>query len=163
MHDQTTAPACGGINGDRAPGLAEQVMDDGPALDDLGQHPVAVLSAAVLKAARQRYRESQADFAVRAGVTPDVVAGAEDETRPSWALSYSGFVALANAISALDPGLLGVFETATACDLILSCVLDGDQTFATDVLMKPGSRDLARSLLRLAITGKSAGDLTVVC
>jgi hypothetical protein len=44
-----------------------------------------------------------------------------------------------------------VFETAAACDLLLTCVLNGDQFMATDVLTDPDSQDLARALLRLAI------------
>lgn len=47
-----------------------------------------------------------------------------------------------------------VFETATACDLLLSCVLNGDQVMATDVLTEACSRDLAWALLRLAITSE---------
>lgn len=159
MQDEPTVPAGGRINGHPAPGPAERVLGDGPALDDLGDCPVAVLSAAVLRAARQRFTNSRTDLAVRAGVPPEVVAGAEDGTRPAWALSFFDFIALTGAVARIGPGLRGVFETAAACDLLLSCVLDGDLTLTTDVLRDPGSSGLARALLRLAVTGELRSDL----
>jgi transcriptional regulator with XRE-family HTH domain len=133
---------------------ADTVLDSGRTAADLDEHRVAVLSAAVLRMARQGYRESQTHFAERAGVTANVVEGAEDGTRPAWALPYCQFAALAGAASALNPWLRTLFETAAACDLLLSCVLNGEQAFATVVLMQPGTRELAKSLLRLAITGE---------
>ncbi len=69
MHDQTTSAV---------PGLVNRIPADGLAVEDLGEHPVAVLSSAVLTLARRGYRETRADFALRAGVAPDVVAGAEE-------------------------------------------------------------------------------------
>jgi len=81
-----------------------------------------------------------------------VVAGAARGICPAWALPYADFTALADAASAVWPG--EVFETAVACDLLVSCVLDGEQVMATDVLAQPGSRGLARALLRLAITSE---------
>jgi len=144
MHDQPTSVT---------PGLTETVLGGGPPGDDLGQHPVAVLSATVLRVARLGYRESQAQFAVRAGVSLAVVCGAESETRPVWALAYTEFVALADAVSVLNPWLRDWLETAAACDLLLTRVLDGDQVLTTDVLTEPGSRYLAKKLLRWATTG----------
>ncbi len=116
-------------------------------------YPVTKLSAAVLKMARQVCGESQTDLAACAGVAPDVVDEVEDGTRAAWALPYFEFTALADAIAVLIPQLRGWFETATACDLLLSCILEGDQVLATDVLAEPGSRYLAKKLLRWAITG----------
>jgi hypothetical protein len=134
---------------------ATQGLSDVPVngAEDLRQHAVAVLSAAVLVATRTGYRESQADFADRAGVSLDVVRDAENGTQPVWALPYGEYVALADAVSVLNPRLRGWFETAAACDLLLTCVIDGDQVLAADVLVEPGSRYLAKKLLRWAITG----------
>ncbi len=139
------------------PGEADRALSEAVAAGDPGEHPVAVLSAAVLTAARRAYRESQADFARRAGVPPGVVRGAEDGTRPAWTVPYFEFTALADAVSALNPWIRGMFETAAACDLLLSCVLNGNQVLATDALAEAGSQDLARALLRWAVTGELRG------
>ncbi len=155
MRNQSTAHVGAVTGGPRAEGPAGRVLDVGPEIGDLRQHPITTLSAAVLKAARQGDRERWAGFAARAGVAPEVVHDAENGTRPAWALPYFEFTALTDAVSALNPALRDVFEVAAACDLILSCVLAGDQTFATDILMQPGSQDLVRALLRLAVTGES--------
>ena len=120
----------------------------------LGRHPVAVLSASVLKAARTGCGESQEEFAVRAGVDLHVVRGAEDRTRPVWDLPYATFTALSDAVSALNPSLRTVFETAAECDLMLTCVTRGDQAFSTDALADDDTRDLAVGLLRWAVTGE---------
>jgi hypothetical protein len=116
-----------------------------------GGHPVAVLSAAVLRLTRQHRGESRASFAVRAGVAQAAVYGAEDGSCPAWALPYFEFTALADAVSVWWPR--PAFETAAACDLLMSCVLAGDLVFATDVLAAE-TRDLAKALLRWAITGE---------
>lgn len=131
---------------------AHRVLDDGPAHEDVGQHPVGVLSSAVLLAARRGRGEDQAAFAARAGVAAELIFEAEDGTQPVWALPYDEFTALADAVAVSCPR--PVFETTAACDLLLSCVLDGDQVLATDVLVEPCSQDLARALLRLAVTGE---------
>jgi hypothetical protein len=96
-------------------------------------HSMAALSATVLWAARVGYGESPTDFACRAGVASHVVKGAEDGSRPAWVLPYPEFAALADAAAVLNPSLRSMFETAAACDLLLTCVLDGDQVLATDV------------------------------
>jgi len=136
-----------------------RVEDDEPAAadHDLGQHAVTVLSSSMLKAARCAGQESQADLATRAGVPVGVVKGIEDGTRAAWALPYSEFAALVDAVAARCPG--SAFETAAACDLLLSCVLDGDRVFATDVLAEPGSQELAIALVRLAVTGELDSEL----
>lgn len=54
----------------------------------------------------------------------------------------------------LDPLLREVFETAAACDLLITCVMRGDQAFGTDVLAHGDTRDLAVGLLRWAVTGQ---------
>lgn len=141
MHDQS-------ISASAAP-----VLEDGLAAEDLGEHPVVVLSAAVLRAARTGCHASQDDFARRAGVPAAVVVGVEAGTSPAWALSYCRFSALADAVAAASPWTPAMFETAAACDLLLSCVLDGDQVFAADVMTAMGTRDLAAVLLQWAITG----------
>lgn len=130
----TTGP---GMCGDSAPGRS-----------------VAALSSRVLILARRECQESPEGFADRAGVAPEVMSEAENGTQPAWALPYDEFTAIADAVSAVDPGLRVLFEAATACDLLLNCVLDGDQVLATDVLVEPASRDLARALLRLAAAGE---------
>src|SRR6266516_5229023 len=134
-------------------GLAEWVLSRGPPVDSLGGHPIAALSATLLRLARQGHRESQADFAARAGVRLGVVCEAEDGTRPVWALPYAEFLALADAVSVLNPWLREWFDTAAACDLLLTRVLEGDQVLAADVLTDPSSRYLAKKLLQWAITG----------
>jgi hypothetical protein len=115
---------------------------------------VAVLSAAVLAAARTGYREGRADFAARAGIGLHVVEGAEDGTGPAWELPYAEFMALADAVAVLNPSLRDLFETAAACDLLVTCLLDGDQAMATDVLADDDTRDITVALLRWAITGE---------
>jgi len=137
--------------------LAQRVPDDGLDAEDLSQHPVAVLSSAVLRAARHARAEDQAGFAARARVAVGVVIGAEDGTQPAWALPYEEFTALADAVAATCPRPL--FETAAACDLLLSCVLDGDQVLATDALVEPCSQALSRALLTLAVTGEPDAEL----
>lgn len=119
-------------------------------------HRVSALSAALLQAVINTYGENHESFAVRAGVAAEVVAEATAEIHPAWALPYDEFTALADAVAALWP--CAVFETAAACDLLLSCVLNGEQFLATDVLTEPCSQGLARALLRLAITSEPAGE-----
>jgi hypothetical protein len=119
-----------------------------------GERPVAVLSSAVLATARAAHGESRAQFARRAGADPAVVEGAEDRTRPAWDLPYAEFAALSDAVSMLNPLLREVFETAAACDLLLTCVMRGDQAFSTEVLAHHDTRNLAVGLLRWAITGE---------
>jgi hypothetical protein len=98
------------------------------------RQPVAVLSAAVLVAARAAYGEDRADLAARAGLAVHVVDGAEDGTDPAWSLAYPEFMALADAVAAPHASRRELFETAAACDLLVTCLLDGDQAMATDVL-----------------------------
>jgi hypothetical protein len=114
-----------------------------------------VLSAAVLIAARAAYNENRAALAARAGLDVSVVDGAEDETRPAWALPYPEFMAVAVAVAAPHPSWRELFETAAACDLLMTCLLDGDQAMATDVLADDDTRDTTVALLRWAITGDS--------
>src|SRR6516225_2917838 len=104
MHDQTTTGQAG------EPARVQ------------GRRPVAILSAFVLMAARADCRESREDFAARAGVGLPLVEGAEDGSYPVWELPYAEFTALADAVSVLSPSLRAVFETAAACDLLLTCV-----------------------------------------
>lgn len=115
---------------------------------------VTILSASVLTAARTGYRESREDFAVRAGVSLHVLEGVEDGDCPAWDLPYATFSALNDAVSVLNPSLRTVFETAAACDLVLTCVTRGHQAFSTDVLADDDTRDLAVGLLRWALTGE---------
>jgi hypothetical protein len=127
------------------------------ALEDPAEHRVAALSASLLRAVMFIYDETHEQFAARAGLIPETVAEALDGTCPAWALPYDEFTALADAAGTMWPS--PVFETATACDLLLSCVLDGDQVMATDVLTDPCTHDLARALLRLAITAEPPDSL----
>ena len=119
-----------------------------------GAPPVTVLSASVLIAARTGYRESREDFAVRADVPLRVVEAVEGGSRPAWDLPYATFSALGGAVSVLSPSMCTVFETAAACDLMLTCVMRGDHAFSTDVLADDDTRDLAVGLLRWAVTGE---------
>jgi hypothetical protein len=117
--------------------------------------PVAVLSAAVLVAARVAYGENRAELAAGARLGIHVVEGAEDGTRPAWALPYPEFTAVADAVAASHSSWRELFETAAACDLLMTCLLDGDQAMATDVLADDDTRDTTVALLRWAITGDS--------
>lgn len=83
-----------------------------------------------------------------------MVAGIEDRNCPAWELPYAAFTAVGDAVSALNPPLRAVFETAAACDLVLTCVMRGDRAFSTDVLADDDTRDLAVGLLRWAVTGE---------
>jgi hypothetical protein len=121
-------------------------------VEDAGEHYVAVISASLLRAVMTTYGENHHGFAARAGVAAKVAAEAAGGTCPAWTLPYDEFTAIADAVAALWP--CAVFETAAACDLLLSCVLNGDHFMATDVLTDPCSQDLARALLRLAITSE---------
>jgi hypothetical protein len=109
----------------------------------------------VLIRARAAYGEDRADLAARAGLGVHVVEGAEDGTRPAWALQYAEFMALADAMAVPQPSWRELFETAAACDLLMTCLLDGDQAMATDVLADDDTRDMTVALLRCAITGDS--------
>jgi hypothetical protein len=78
-------------------------------------------------------------FATEISYVPDVSCesdreGAEDGTRPAWELPYAEFMALTDAVAASCPSWRELFETAAACDLLVTCLLDGDQAMATDVL-----------------------------
>jgi transcriptional regulator with XRE-family HTH domain len=117
------------------------------------EYRVAVLSSLVLTLTRLGCGESQDEFAIRAGVALEAVTGAENGSQPAWAMAYDEFNALADATAAFNSDLRVLFETATACDLLLSCILNGDQVLAADVIVEPRSRDAARVLLKLAITG----------
>ena len=118
------------------------------------RRPAVVLSGSVLRAARTGYGESREDIAARAAIGLHVVEGVEDGTLPACDLPYDTFTALGDAVSVLNPSLRTVFETAAACDLVLTCVMRGDQAFSTDVLAGDDTRDLAVGLLRWAVTGE---------
>ena len=87
-----------------------------------------------------RLREDRADLAARAGLGVHVVDGAEDGTGPAWSLAYPEFMALADALAAPHSSWRELFETAAACDLLVTCLLDGDQAMATDVLANDDTR-----------------------
>jgi hypothetical protein len=131
------------------------IPDSGLSAELSDEHSAVVLSAAMLQAVMNTYGEDDRGFALRAGVTEEVVAGVASGTNPAWELLHTEFTAMADAVSALWPG--AAFETAAACDLLLSSVLNGELTMATDVLTEPDSRDLARTLLRLAVTSRPLG------
>jgi hypothetical protein len=120
-----------------------------------GRQPVTALSAAVLVAARTGCHENRADFAARAQLSFHVVEGAEDGTSPAWELPYAEFMTLADAVAASCPSWGELFETAAACDLLVTCLLDGDQAMATDVLADDDTRDVTVALLRWVLTGES--------
>jgi hypothetical protein len=119
---------------------------------DSARQRVTVLSASLLQAVMILSGEDHAGLAGRAGVDASVVSEVVGGTCPAWALPYEQFTALADVAAASWPP--AAFETAAACDLLLTCVLNGDQSMATDVLTELRSRDLARALLRLALTSE---------
>jgi hypothetical protein len=127
-----------------APGL-----DGGLVLRASGEHQIAVFSAAVLRAVMTVHGQEDRDFALRAGVTEEMVTGSVNGTCPSWSLPDAEFTALADTVKTLSS--CAVFETAAACDLLLTCVVNGERCMATDVLTEPCSRDLARAMLRLVV------------
>jgi hypothetical protein len=154
MQDKAIAQAGSGLWARPAECLAAHVMYEGPAQSELGEHPVALLSAAVLTLARRESGMSRADLAARASVPAEVVDQAENGIRPAWALPYHTFTAVADTVASLSPWMRGMFETAATCDLLLSCILEGSQAFATDALGWDGSHDLAWAMLRWAISGR---------
>jgi hypothetical protein len=84
-----------------AASLPTPVPDGALALDEPGEHQVAVLSAAVLHAVMNTYGDGYEALAVRAGVAADIVAESIGGTRPAWALPYEEFMALADLVAAL--------------------------------------------------------------
>lgn len=128
-------------------------LDRQVASEDATECRIGVLSAAMLRAVMNTYGEDAEGFAARAGVVADVIAAIADATWPAWVLPYDEFVTVADAIAELWPS--AAFEIATACDLLLTSVINGDHFMATDVLTDPSSRDLARALLRLTALGNS--------
>jgi hypothetical protein len=127
---------------------AQTILDHRPTPDETIAHHIAVLSAALLRAVMTTYGENNESFATRAGVATTVIAAAVDGTSPAWTLPYDEFTALADAVATLWPCAL--FETVTACDLLLTNIVNGDQYLATDVLTDPSSQHLARALLQTA-------------
>lgn len=144
MHDQVTVQATGAVNGGQA-------GEDGEY-----ECPVSVLSAIVAAAGRQALAESREQFATRAGVGPELVAGIEDGTRPAWDVPGPQFTAIAGA---LGPGLGEKLWTATSCDLVLTDVLSGDWAgvAAADALTDPAQIEAARMLLAWAVRGTRDG------
>lgn len=121
--------------------------------EDATECRIGVLSAAMLRAVMNTYSECPEVFAARAGVAADVITGIADASGPAWMLPYDEFTAVADAVAASWPS--AAFEIATACDLLLTSVINGDHCMATDVLTDPGWGDLARALLRMTVLGNS--------
>jgi hypothetical protein len=129
-------------------------MPRDPIGENQHEHQITVLSAALLRSVINTCGQDLVSFAESAGLAAEVMAGVLSGLEPAWALPYDHFTALADAVAAVWP--CEAFETATACDLLLSCVLDGEQHMATDVLTEPSSQGLARALIRLVAS--SAAD-----
>jgi len=142
MQDHVTALAAGTITG-------------GQAGDERPGYPGAAISGAVLRAARGAARESREVFAARAGMSVEVVAGAEDGRCPAWALPYELYEAVEAAVGAASPGLGEVFAAAACCDLFVTGLLKGDAEAEDGALatLQAEYRDLAWSLLSWAVTG----------
>ncbi len=126
----------------------QTVLDHRPSPDETTGHSIAVLSAALLRAVMATYGEEQQAFAARTSVPSNIVAAVADGTSPAWALPYDEFTALADTVATLWPCAL--FETAAACDLLLTSIVNDDQYMATDVLTDPSSQHLAWALLQAA-------------
>ena len=137
MHDQTTTGP---------PGRPIRATES---------QPVAVLSAAVLIAARAAYSEDRADLAARAGLDVHAVDGVEEWYAPGLDNALSRVHGDRRGGGGPHPSWRELFETAAACDLLMTCLLDGDQAMATDVLADDDTRDTTVALLRWAITGDS--------
>jgi hypothetical protein len=140
MQDQGTALAAGAVNGGQAGG------------DKRPEHPVTVISSAVLRAGRAVLGDSREMFAARARVSVELVVGIEDGTRRAWDLPGPQMTAV---MDALDPETGENFWTATSCDLLLTDVLSGDWAgvAASDALTDPAQIEAARMLLRWAVQG----------
>ncbi len=151
MADVVSGPAVGDLTGWRGNPLdAEEDFELG------GAPPVTVISAAVLRVARVGYRESREDFAARARVPVDVVAGVEDGRYPAWALAYPLYAAVEAAVGVLNPGLRVAFDAGSSADLLLSFVLAGVGLAGGEPLCG-GDRErqvMGRALLRWAVTGE---------
>jgi len=152
MADVVSGPAVGDLTGWRGNPLdAEEDFELG------GAPPVTVISAAVLRVARVGYRESREDFAARARVPVDVVAGVEDGRYPAWALAYPLYAAVEAAVGVLNPGLRVAFDAGSSADLLLSFVLAGVGLAGGEPLCG-GDRErqvMGRALLR---HGRASGD-----
>lgn len=125
----------------------------------LGEHPVSVISSAVLRAGRDEQGEDSNAFAARAGIAPAVVAAIEDGAHPAWALAAPDLEAVAVALSQRRPGLGQVFTVATACDLLLTSLVNGDTETEEGTLaaLDGDYLAMARSLLAWAVTGSLQG------
>jgi DNA-binding XRE family transcriptional regulator len=146
MQDQATAAVAEAVNGGRPIGEEDW--------ESIGPDPVSVISAAIVKLARAGCGESREQFAARAGVSADTVAGVEDGRYPAWALAYPVYVAIEAAAGAVDPGLSAAFDVGAACDLLLTAVLGRHEMISGEPLWDPERCQLGRALLRWAMTGK---------
>lgn len=140
--------------------LALPVLGDELASEDSGEYRVAVLSAGLLQAVINTYGEGYEGFSIRFGLPAGIVAKTASGAWPAWALPYEEFTAIAGAVGVLWP--CAAFEITAACDLLLSCVLNGDHVMATDVLTDPCTRELARALLRKAQDNLLSDELLVL-
>ncbi len=147
---------------DQATAVVADAGNGGQAGEERPAHPVAVLSAAVLRAGREVLGDSREVFAGRVGVSADLVAGIEDGTRPAWQAPGPQMERVAGA---LGPAKGEDFWTAAMCDLLLTSVLSGDWLgagiAATDALGDPGQRDSAL-LLAWAVHGTDGHGLPLL-
>jgi hypothetical protein len=122
--------------------------------DDMPPRQVTVISAMVLRHGRAALGDSPEVFAARAGVSPDLVAGIEDGSRPAWGTPGPQLVSIADALRPVDHEW---FWTATACDLLLTNLLSHDDVTAgvaaEEAMGDVARREIARKLLRRAISG----------
>ncbi len=116
-------------------------------------HTVAVIAAAVVRAARAAQGNSREEFAARAGVGPGLLGAVEDAALPVWDLPYDQFAALAGSAGAHDREAGELFWAAGSCDLLLTSVLNGDRPVLCDALTGGGTLSMVRMILRWALHG----------
>lgn len=116
-------------------------------------HAVAVIAAAVVRAARAAQGSSREEIAARAGVGPGLLGAVEDAALPVWDLPYDQFAALAEAAGAHDQEAGELFWVAGSCDLLLTSVLNGDRPVLCDALTDSGAFSQVRMVLRWALHG----------
>ncbi|HUY45108.1 MAG TPA: helix-turn-helix transcriptional regulator [Streptosporangiaceae bacterium] len=141
-----------------APGLTEtelQAVMAAAAVVDAST--TGVIAGAVLAAARNSAGMSTQELARRAGVSPQIVTGWEDGTRPLCALVPDQLTRVETALSqaGADPGIVADLPIASECDMLVAGLVHGLELLPADVPSadEDDARTRARELLGWAITG----------
>jgi hypothetical protein len=116
-----------------------------------------VIGGAVVSAARRSASLSRSDLASAMAVSPTIVSGWEDGTRPLFCVRYDRLHQLADALhhaGACVGQHVNELVLASQCDLLFTGILRGFEDYA-DVppIDEDAAGEDARSLLRWALTG----------